>query len=72
MTVCTVGHRAAAALLVAIARVYVGAHWSGDVAAGLLEGVVIALLGCLPIHNPWDHLEAEVRRAAVADLPTGA
>jgi membrane-associated phospholipid phosphatase len=36
-----------AALLLAIARVYVGAHWPGDVAAGLLEGAAIALLGYL-------------------------
>ena len=36
---------AVAALLMAFARVYVGAHWPGDVLAGLLGGAVISLVG---------------------------
>ena len=38
---------AAAALLLAFARVYVGAHWPADVVAGLLEGAIITLVGYL-------------------------
>jgi membrane-associated phospholipid phosphatase len=38
---------AAAALLLAFAWVYVGAHWPADVVAGLLEGAIITLVGYL-------------------------
>lgn len=35
-----------AALLMAFARVYVGAHYPGDVLAGLVLGSVVASIGC--------------------------
>src|SRR4051812_46609135 len=43
---------AAAALLMAFARVYIGAHYPWDVAAGLLVGAVVSLLGWVVLRNP--------------------
>ena len=39
---------AAAALLIAFSRVYVGVHYPGDVLAGLLLGAAVTLAGALP------------------------
>lgn len=41
-----------AALLLAFARVYIGAHWPGDVIVGLLWGAVIALVGFKLLERP--------------------
>jgi membrane-associated phospholipid phosphatase len=43
---------AVAALLMALARVYVGAHWPGDVAAGLVVGGVVTAGGFLLVRRP--------------------
>jgi undecaprenyl-diphosphatase len=43
---------AVAALLLAFARVYVGAHWPGDVAAGLVVGAAVTLVGFLVLERP--------------------
>ena len=53
MGLCFVSRRvgviaAVAAVAMAFARVYVGAHYPGDVAAGLMVGAAIALIG-----NRW-------------------
>jgi undecaprenyl-diphosphatase len=41
-----------AALLLAFARVYVGAHYPGDVAAGLLLGAAVVILGWVMLRIP--------------------
>jgi undecaprenyl-diphosphatase len=41
-----------AALLMACARVYVGAHFPGDVLAGLAFGAAVTLLGLLLVRRP--------------------
>jgi membrane-associated phospholipid phosphatase len=43
---------AVAALLMALARVYVGAHWPGDVVAGLVVGGVVTTGGFLLVRRP--------------------
>lgn len=43
---------AVAALLMALARVYVGAHWPGDVAVGLVVGGVVTVGGFLLVRRP--------------------
>ncbi|MCW2570175.1 MAG: phosphoesterase PA-phosphatase related protein [Frankiales bacterium] len=47
---------AAAAVLMAFARVYVGAHYPVDVVAGLVLGGAVAGLGWLLLHRPLRHL----------------
>ncbi len=52
---------AAAALLLAFARVYIAAHYPHDVAAGLLFGALVAIAGWWLLHRP---LTALVTRLA--------
>lgn len=55
---------AAAAMLMAFARVYIAAHYPHDVAAGLLLGALVALAGWWLLHRP---LTALITR--LADTP---
>lgn len=43
---------AAAAVLMAFARVYIGAHWPGDVEAGLVVGAVVTVAGFKAVEGP--------------------
>jgi undecaprenyl-diphosphatase len=58
---------AVAALLMAFARVYVGAHFPVDVLAGLVLGGLVAGLGWLVVRMP---LQAVVRRVTRSPLRT--
>ena len=42
----------AAALLMAFARVYVGAHWPGDVVVGLVVGAAVVVGGFVVVRRP--------------------
>lgn len=44
------------ALLLAVSRVYVGAHYPGDVTAGLLYGAAISVAGWLLLRRPLSYL----------------
>ncbi len=46
----------ALALVISFSRVYVGAHYPGDVTAGLIIGAAIVTLGWKLIHLPLEHL----------------
>jgi membrane-associated phospholipid phosphatase len=50
-----------AALLMAFARVYVGAHYPGDVLAGLVIGAAVAVLGWLLVRVPLTRAAAWLR-----------
>jgi undecaprenyl-diphosphatase len=50
-----------AALLMAFTRVYIGAHYPWDVAAGLVLGSLVAVLGWLVLRRPLTWLTAWLR-----------
>jgi membrane-associated phospholipid phosphatase len=53
---------AAAALLLAFARVYIAAHYPWDVAGGLALGAAVTLLGWLLLHRPLTATTGWLRR----------
>ncbi len=56
------------ALLMAFARVYVGAHWPGDVMVGLVVGAAISLAGFLVVRRPAVALVTALARTPVRPL----
>jgi undecaprenyl-diphosphatase len=54
-----------AAVAMSATRVYDGAHWPGDVLAGLVLGAVVTLIGCRLLRGS---LVAVVRRLAATRL----
>jgi undecaprenyl-diphosphatase len=61
-----------AAVLMAFARVYIAAHYPHDVAAGLLVGAVLSLLGYLALHRIVGWLVRLVEQTALRPLVTTA
>ena len=62
----------AAGLLLAAARVYVGAHYPGDVFAGLVVGGVVAGLGWLVLRRPLTALVELLARTRLRRVLTTA
>lgn len=56
------------AVLMALARVYVGAHWPLDVAAGLVFGAAVSLVGYLLVRRPLEWLVGRLGRTRLAPL----
>ena len=61
---------AAMALAMAFARVYVGAHYPGDVLGGLLVGGVVAAVGWIPARHLLTPLAERASRSPVWALVT--
>ncbi len=59
-----------AAALLAFARVYVGAHYPGDVAAGLALGATVTLAGWAILHRPSTTLVARLAHTPLRPLIT--
>jgi membrane-associated phospholipid phosphatase len=66
------GLAVAMAVLMASTRVYVGAHFPADVAAGVLVGVVVCLLSYLPVRSLLRWLVLNLERTRIRVLLTGA
>ncbi|MGZ6744635.1 MAG: phosphatase PAP2 family protein [Nocardioides sp.] len=62
----------AMALLMAAARVYVGAHYPGDVLAGLVVGAAVTTLGWLVLRRPVTALVARLARTPLRPLVLAA
>jgi undecaprenyl-diphosphatase len=65
------GAAAALALLMAVARVYVGAHYPGDVAAGLVVGAVVVLVGGVVAIPLSERMVDGLRRTSLRPLVSG-
>ncbi|MBO0875264.1 MAG: phosphatase PAP2 family protein [Pseudonocardia sp.] len=63
---------AVAAVVMAFARVYVGAHYPHDVAAGLVVGAALSLLGYLALRHLLERLVALAARTPLWPLVTSA
>jgi membrane-associated phospholipid phosphatase len=63
---------AAAALLMAFTRVYVGAHYLSDVLAGLALGAAVAVIGWWAVVPLLDRLVARLARTPLRPLITAA
>lgn len=61
-----------AALMMAFARVYVGAHFPGDVLAGLAVGAAVALVGFVVLRRVLVWLVGALVRTPLRPLLTGA
>jgi len=61
-----------AALLMCFARVYVGAHYPGDVLAGLIVGAVVTVAGYLIVGRLVQALVAAMTRTRLRPLVTAA